>query len=398
MPKVNPDILRWARETAGLSIEEACYKLSIQEAGGKSPVERLYSLETGENEPSRLVLHNMAKQYRRPLVVFYAEKPPQVEDRGQDFRILPDGYTKITNGMVDALIRDVQVRQRLIRTTIEDDDEVKPLPFVGSVKNTDPVNIVVQTMRSTSNVDLKKFYDQPSSENAFKHLRKKIEEIGVFVLLIGDLGSHHSTFDLEVFRGFALSDEIAPFIVINDKDSKTAWSFTLIHELTHIWLGQSGISNANSDLEIEQFCNKVASEFLLPEDELNSFTFNDKTDLDDRKKSISQFAHSRNLSSSMVAYKLFLLGKIDRPTWIQLNAEYKKLWLEAREEKRKIKREREGGPSYYKIRRHRLGENLISLVHQMILGGALTTVKASKILGVSPKNVQKLIEPKVRAR
>ena len=398
MPKVNPDILRWARETAGLTLEEACKKLSIQEARGESPKARLQSLEAGETEPSRLMLLKMAKQYRRPLIVFYMEKPPRIADRGQDFRTLPDSYTKATSGMVDALIRDVQVRQSIVRAAIEDEDDVKPLTFVGSMDTTDRVEDVVQAIRKTSNVELKKFRSQPNPEDAFKYLRIKIEEIGVFVLLIGDLGSHHTAFDLEVFRGFALSDDIAPFIVINDKDSRAAWSFTLIHELAHIWLGHTGISNTNSEIEIEQFCNKVASEFLLPEVDLNSFNFNILTDFEDRKTFISEFAHSRNLSSSMVAYKLYLLGKIDRASWIQLNREYRELWLEAREEKRKIGREKEGGPSYYVIRRHRLGENLISLVHQMVLGGTLTTIKAGKVLGVSPKNVQNLIEPKIGFR
>jgi Zn-dependent peptidase ImmA (M78 family)/transcriptional regulator with XRE-family HTH domain len=393
MPLVNPEILRWARVTAGLTLEEASQRLSISEARGISPVSRLSALERGETEPSRPILLKMAKQYRRPLIVFYMENPPRKADRGQDFRILPDSISDVTSGMVDALIRDVKVRQSIIKAAIEDEDDFEPIKFVGCMRISDGVEAVVRTIIKISSIDITKFRSQPSSEDAFKYLRNQVENTGVFVLLIGDLGSHHTAFDIEVFRGFALSDAIAPFIIINDKDSKAAWSFTLLHELAHILLGHTGISNTNSELEIEQFCNRVASDILLPEVDLRNIHFTDLSDFEDRKTIISDYAHTLNLSSSMVAYKLYLLGKIDRPIWVQLNREYRKLWLETRQEKRELRRGKEGGPSYYVLRRHRLGEHLITLVHQMVLGGTLTTMKASKVLGVTPKNIQSLIEP-----
>ena len=67
----------------------------------------------------------------------------------------------------------------------------------------------------------------------------------MFVLLKGDLGNYRTAIDVEVFRGFAIADDIAPFVVINDNDSKAAWSFTLLHELTHLLLGQTGISGGH---------------------------------------------------------------------------------------------------------------------------------------------------------
>ena len=170
----------------------------------------------------------------------------------------------------------------------------------------DGVYAVTQKIKDFTKIDREKFRSQSTSEDAFKSLRAKIEEIGVFVLLIGDLGSHHTAFDLDIFRGFALSDAIAPFIVINDNNSKAAWSFTLLHELAHIWLGHTGISSTKSELEIEQFCNWVASEVLLPEVDLGSFDFYQSIDFEHRKNLISKFAHYAKCSSSMVAYKLYL--------------------------------------------------------------------------------------------
>ena len=394
MAQINPEILRWARETAGLTLEEASNKLNILEIKEKSSEERLQDLETGETEPSRSMLLKMAKLYRRSLLVFYLDKPPRKADRGQDFRTLPDNFGEETKAQVDALIRNIQVRQSILRSALEDEEDTTPVQFVDSLSNRNGVAAAVEAIQKLISFDLNIFRDQPSTEDAFKYLRLLVENTGVFVLLIGDLGSYHTAFDLELFRGLALSDEIAPFIVINDRDSHAAWSFTLIHELVHIGLGQTGISSTSSELQIEQFCNQVASELLLPGLELGSLKIDNNTDYDVQRTRISEFANAHNLSNSMVAYKLYLNGYINKPTWDQLNRYYREFFLEGMRKKKEVMRQREGGPSYYMVRRHRLGENLISLVHQMIVGGTLTTVKAGKVLGVAPKNVRTLIESK----
>jgi len=74
---------------------------------------------------------------------------------------------------------------------------------------------------------------------------------GIFVLLKGNLGSYHSNIAVTAFRGFALSDDIVPFIVVNDRDIESAWSFTLVHEMAHLILGQTGISGAYGEKQIE---------------------------------------------------------------------------------------------------------------------------------------------------
>ena len=99
MPRVNHEILRWARETAGLTLEEATKKLDLNEARGVSAVDRLVALETGETEPTRPMIVKMAKQYRRPLLVFYMSAPPKKGNRGQDFRTFPDGYSTADNAL-----------------------------------------------------------------------------------------------------------------------------------------------------------------------------------------------------------------------------------------------------------------------------------------------------------
>src|ERR1039458_6458187 len=88
MSAIQPRILTWARETAGLSVEDAAHTLGLASARGKTGLQRLESMELGEEEPSRPLIVRMAKVYRRPLLVFYLAEPPRRGDRGQDFRTL----------------------------------------------------------------------------------------------------------------------------------------------------------------------------------------------------------------------------------------------------------------------------------------------------------------------
>jgi Zn-dependent peptidase ImmA (M78 family) len=392
MPNVNPDILRWARETAGLTLEEAAEKLSIRPARGRSPVERLADLETGDVEPTRPMLVQMAKQYRRPLLTFYLSEPPRRGDRGQDFRTLPTDQSAVDEGLLDALIRDVQARQGLIRAVLEEEDEAEPVSFVDSCSIEDGVPAIVEAIRETLPVDLDEFRSEASAADAFALLRQGVEAAGVYVLLMGDLGSYHTAIDLQTFRGFALADDIAPFIVINDRDSKAAWSFTLLHELTHLFLGQTGVSGRDAALAIEQFCNDVASEYLLPHDELRALRHLPITDAEVLQTAISDFAGERNISSSMVAYRLYRAGFLNRRQWQELSQAFRQRWMESQAIRGERARAQEGGPSYYVVKRYRLGTALIESVRRMLRGGELTTSKAGKVLGVKPQQVQALVE------
>ena len=392
MPRVNPAILRWARETAGLTPEEAAKKLQLRPARGVPAVHRLNALEAGEDIPTRPMLVTMAAKYRRPLLTFYLSAPPRRADRGQDFRTLPEGHTAADEALLDALIRDVRARQAMVRAVLEDEEEATPLSFVGSKEMTDGVPSLVSSIRDTLQISLSEFRSQSSSEEAFGVLRDRAESAGVFVLLMGNLGSYHTAIGLQTFRGFAVADPVAPFVVINDQDSISAWSFTLLHELTHVWLGQTGISAERGDLAIERFCNDVAGEFLLPANELRELSIVNTADMEAIERPITGFARDRNLSSSMVAYKLYRVRAIDQDTWRSLSTAFRNRWLEERRKYREKNRDQEGGPSFYVLRAHRLGKGLVDLVGRMMNGGALTTSKAGKVLGVKGKQVQALLD------
>jgi Zn-dependent peptidase ImmA (M78 family) len=394
MPAVNPEILRWARETAGLPLEEAAEKLNIGDARGVPGNARLAAYEIGEAEPSRPLLLRMSKQYRRPLLAFYMSSVPRTAERGEDFRTLPPEHSRSQDALVDALIRDVRARQEMVRALLEEEDEATPRPFVGSISMHNGVEAVLQSIRETLDLDLDQYRGRKGgnrSPGGFAYLREQAEKAGIYVLLIGNLGSHHSSLDVETFRGFALADKIAPFVVINDQDNENAWAFTLLHELSHIWLGQTGVSGQSAANSVEQFCNDVAGRFFLPKEEVQVLVYLRGRSFDDAITAINDFAEQLTVSRSMVAYKLFREGIIDREMWARLSAFFRAQWRQARDDRREKNRDRDGGPNYYIVRRHRVGSALLSLTRRMLAGQALSPSKAAKLLGVRPSNVYGMI-------
>ena len=391
MPRVNPEILRWARETAGLAPEEAVQKLDINDARGVAAVDHLAAYEAGNREPSRPLLLRMAKHYRRPLLAFYLSQPPRRGDRGEDFRTLPPDQRRPADALVDALTRDVKARQSMVRSLLVDEEDAQPLPFVGSMRVEQGVNAVLGSIVRTIGIDLADFRAQASPEGAFALLRSRVENAGIFVLLIGNLGNHQTTLDVETFRGFAIADPIAPFVVINDQDAKSAWSFTLIHELAHLWIGATGVSGFYSDGAIERFCNDVAGAYLLPNAEIDLLAVNLDTDPETLSRLISDFARERHLSRSMVAYRLLRVGKLTDETWRLITNRFRQQWRQRRDAERERDRQTDGGPNYYVVRRHRLGSALLRLVSRNLSDGLLTPTKASKVLGVKPRSVQPLL-------
>jgi Zn-dependent peptidase ImmA (M78 family)/transcriptional regulator with XRE-family HTH domain len=390
MPIVKTSILKWARESAGLSLEEAAAKVGINAARGASGADRLHALEMQEGEVSRPVLLRMAKIYRRPLVLFYLDEPPARGDRGEDFRTLPDRNTG-SEPLVDALVRDIRSRQAVVRAVQVEEEEAVPLPFIGSMSRNDGVGPVLASIRQVLGLDLAAFRAQGSADAGFALLRSCVEAAGIYVLLIGNLGNHHSAIDVDAFRGFALADPIAPFVVINDQDAKTAWSFTLLHEVAHLWIGATGVSGGHFEGAVEQFCNDIASSFLLPQRELDQLLITGATDLGEVARLVTEFAEERLLSRSLVAYRLFRADKITERTWRALTDTFRTQWLQSRAAQRERARGMDGGPNYYIVRRHRLGAALLNFVARNMSEGVLTPTRASKLLGVKPRSVHTLL-------
>lgn len=394
MPKVNPELLSWARRTAALAPDDAVEKIGLGPAYGRSAVERLRELEAGEAEPSVPLLRRMAKQYKRPLLSFYLPNPPLQEPRGSDFRTLANVPPRV-DALTDTLVREILTSQAIIRSALEaaEDDVVRE--FVGSASIADGVPGLVKAIREQLAIEPGDIWGATNPDELFKNLRERCESVGVFVVLKGNLGTYHTDLPVDVFRGFALSDPVAPFIVINENDARTAWSFSLIHELVHLWLGQTGISAYSTENKVEKFCNDVASIFLLPRSELKKLTYREDEDLETVADRIASFAYNRNISSTMVAYRLLGEGRIGQTQWEQLRENFRQLWRAAKEER---KGRAGAGGSYYVTRRHRLGHAMLDTTSRLLYSGSLSTARAGRALGVKPSQVGVLLGLETYAR
>lgn len=379
----NPEVFRWARETAGLELDAAARSIGIVPHS-------LEAIERGEKPPSRSNLSNMARVYHRSLLSLYAPEPPRKGDRGEDFRTVTADRTIEAEADVDALVRDIRARQSLVRAVLEDDEDVKPLQFVGSTGMDIGAKGLAQAIEKLLGITRVQYRAKKDPDSAFALLRECVERVGVFVILAGNLGSHHSSIPVEAFRGFAIADRIAPFIVINDGDAKAAWSFTLLHELAHLWLGATGVSGGGApEMKIERFCNDVAGEFLLPTEDVRQIVLHG-ADMDAQVAEITSHCRRWNVSRQMVAYSLFKAGRITFDTWKALEQNIRELW--AAERRREKERPKKGtGPSYYVVRRHRLGKAMLDFARRYTDAGGLSPAKAARVLGVKPRAVYPLL-------
>ena len=265
----------------------------------------------------------------------------------------------------------------------------RPLEFVGAATMDVGVQALARSIEQKLGVTRMQYRTQKDAESAFDLLRERTEHAGVFVMLAGNLGSHHSTISVEAFRGFAIADRIAPFIVINDGDAKAAWSFTLLHELAHLWLGATGVSGGAPEMQIERFCNDVAAEFLLSRAELQAIDV-DGLEIDAQIAVITDHANRWRVSRQMVAYGLYKARRISLDTWKALEAGIRELWAADRR-REKDRSKGLGGPSYYVVRRHRLGRAMLDFARRYTDAGALSPSKAAKVLGVRPRAVYPLL-------
>ena len=405
---INPAILVWARETAGLEPEEAADRLDfIKPKAAESAAERLLAFERGERVPTRNQLVTFASVYRRPLLAFYMKQPPAKGDRGEDFRQTAGRVSRRDNALLDALLRDIRARQEMLRSLLEDDEETGELAFVGSAAIDQGAEAVAASIAATLGFDHQRREARRGNADAlFKTLRVQAEAAGVFVLLIGDLGSHHTALDAEVFRGFAISDRIAPFVVINDRDARAARSFTLVHELAHIWLDRSGVSGEPSpdtprshEDRIERFCNDVAGAFLLPASALRTRPAGlEAGDKQSAAAAISALADDWSVSEPMAAYRLSRTGWIETAIYRDLMADYAARWQRQRQRQREQNRDSEGAPNPHVVRRSKLGNALLDVVRRTLRDNVLTHTKAAKLLGVKPGSVEPLLRGGERNR
>lgn len=395
---INPAVLEWARKTAGLSLEDAAHRIGLSTGQKESAAEKLDAIEHGRREPTATQLSKMAAAYHRPLLSLYMGEPPRAADRGEDFRTSAATVASDEAARLNALVRDIRARHAILRDLMTDDDDVAPHPFVGSLPITVPIKQAASTLREAlglaDEMELRRGTSKP--EQLFTELRRRVEALGVFVILLGDLGNYRTAISPSVFRGFALADDLVPIIVINDQDAKVAWAFTLIHELTHLFVGSTGVSGAPTTVQphtpatrVERFCNDVAGEFLLPDHALAGLgTVQTAKSVIELAETL---AHVWKVSTAMAAYRLWRAGKADADSYGEAVRMLAERWRLNRQREKDKAKESDGGPNYYIVRRHRLGDALVHFVGRNLRADAITHTTAARVFGVRPGAVEGLL-------
>lgn len=361
---INPELLTWARERAGLD---------TLELAGRFP--KLSEWEAGELQPTLRQLEDFARAVHVAVGLLFLPAPPDEPLPIPDFRTVGDRELKRPSPNLLDTIYLCQQRQDWFR----DYARVHSLPaldFIGTARVQNSPLEVAEAMRQTLELNIAQRQRLPTWTDALRQLISKMEDAGVLVMASGVVGSNsHRKLDVEEFRGFALADDLAPLVFINGADSKAAQMFTLAHELAHLWLGESGISDPEAgrvaEPGIERWCNAVAAEFLMPLAMLQQ-DYQAGTPIADE---IQRLARSFKVSTLVALRRLYDAGFIDEPT----------LWQSYREELARIRaldRGGSGGGDFYRTLGARTGKRFARAVLSSTLEGQTLFQDAFRMLGM----------------
>ncbi len=310
-----PNLLRWARERAGYSIDELTRRFPKIEAW-----------ERGEVQPTFRQLEAFGKATHTPIGFLFLPEPPVESVPIPDFRTIANVHVDHPSpDLLDTLYL-CQQRQDWYRDFAQSTHE-PVLEFVGSARLGDNIVETAARMRHALGLDLEERGQLATWTDALRRFIEQADAIGVLVMVSGVVGSNnHRGLDSQEFRGFALSDPLAPLVFVNGADTKAAQMFTLAHELAHIWLGQSGVSDAEAratpDQEIERWCNRVAAELLVPRDTLHN-ELDPHAELD---VELGRLARRFKVSTLVILRRLHDAGRLSRDElWTIYDAELARL-------------------------------------------------------------------------
>lgn len=261
---INPKIIAWARKLRSATFEQL--------ETSQLKASQIKAWEEGRGLPTHAQAEALANKLQLPLVVLFLSDPPVMDIPVPDLRTVSgapvrDASVEFSRVISKALVQRDWYREDQLRRNRS------PFPFVGRFAITDNFQSVAADISRTLHIDDQLRRTSTSWREFLNLLILNTELQGILVFRSALVG-HATTRKLKVdeFRGFALSDSLAPVIFINDEDAKAAQVFTLVHELVHIWIGQTGISDPNLKKRseeftnaIERFCNRVAAEVLVPE-------------------------------------------------------------------------------------------------------------------------------------
>jgi Zn-dependent peptidase ImmA (M78 family) len=361
--EVSPALFRWARDRAGIPLA------ALTERFAKLP-----DWESGTAQPTLKQLEAFAKATLTPVGYFFLPEPPVDTLPLPDFRTIGDQPPARPSPNLLETVYICQERQSWYRD-FAITAGVAPSAFVGSVTVKHDIVAIAESMRQTLGFDLAARAACPTWTDALRDFIGQSETAGVMVMCSGVvLNNNNRKLDPDEFRGFALSDPLAPLVFINGADTKAAQMFTLAHELAHLWIGQSGVSDATvrdvPDRETERWCNQVAAELLVPLAALRA-EHQPKVPLDGE---ITRLARRFKVSTLVVIRRLRDAGFLSKAAFFDaFEAELSRL----------LAREKGSGGNFYLTQSARTSKRFTRALLSNTLEGQTLFRDAMRMLGIS---------------
>jgi Zn-dependent peptidase ImmA (M78 family) len=331
---------------------------------------------SGDAQPTLRQLENFARLTHTAIGYFFLPEPPALALPVPDYRTVRDQFlAEPSSNLLDTLYL-CQQRQAWYHDYARVQG-FEPLPFIGSAQAEQPAEEVARVIGETLAVSTAERQAMRTWEDALRQLIRAAEDAGILVMATSVVGSNtHRSLDVDEFRGFVLADDLAPLVFLNGADSKSAQMFTLGHELAHLWLGASGVSDTQAGKvpaqTTERWCNRVAAELLMPMEAVRS-AYQANTPVTNE---IQRLARVFKVSTLVALRRLFDAGFINEAT----------LWQEYREEEERLRKLKErkdqsGGDPYRTIPA-RASKRFSRAIISSTLEGMTSFSEANRLLGV----------------
>ena len=371
---LRPSMLTWARERAGLHVDELARKVNVK-------TERVQSWERS-GSISMPQAERLARAARVPLGYLFLSRPPDESLPIPDFRVRGDTPPSDPSPDLLETVYAMQRRQMWMRDELIESG-AEPLGFIGTYEPNGHANVVADAMRSALSLVDQWAASEATWSDALRLLRDRVEDAGILVFFNGVVGNNTSRkLDPEEFQGFALVDEYAPLIFVNNADFKAAQMFTLAHELAHLLIGESGVSGF-SNMEpapnaTEQFCDQAAAEFLVPEDDLRAFW----PSANQLAEPFQAVARHFKVSSIVAARRALDLEMIDRDTFFRFYNEHRSQGSAGSQAS--------DGGNFWNTQRWRLGPRFAATVMRAVNVGRLSYLEAYSLTDLKGDTFEKL--------
>jgi Zn-dependent peptidase ImmA (M78 family) len=388
---INPALLVWARETAGFTPLEAAKRLKIDEA-------RLGAWEDPANEdaPSIPQLRKIAALFKRPLAVFYLEESPPRFAVMRDLRRLPGTGARSYSPAVQLEIRAANERRELALELAADLEQEVPTFTLGATMQEDPETVGAR-IRTTLGVttDLQLHWRDNDGRAGFNAWRARIDNLGALVF-------QTTRFPSDEASGFAIAADTLPVIAVNRNDALTRRTFSLVHELAHLMIRISGVSELDTDANrppedqrIEVFCNSVAAAALIPRDVILAeprVVAQGQRSVNWTDAEISDLARDFNVSREALLRRLLTLNRTTDEFYRHKRAQYIAEFLASQKRKKEKTAEGELKRNMPQETVSNFGKRLVNMLLDNYHQERMTLSEVSGYLGLKVKHFPKLEE------